>query len=84
MSRRFAVESLNSDFLLVLFVETRPVTTLTGSNKDDLVDIGREWVAAQLPSFCDFPKMERVNWIWPPPQKWTGVERRRNFRTPAQ
>lgn len=81
MSRKFDIHELRSGFLLVIFVDARPITTLTGTVKDELVDIGHEWVRA-----VSIGKKRNAWQVWRKRLirqgvQWDGVERRRMPRT---
>ena len=81
MTRKFDIHELRSGFLLVVFVDARPITTLTGIVKDELVDIGHAWVRAVS------AEQKRNEWhVWRKRLirrgvQWDGVERRHISRT---
>lgn len=75
--RTFAVHHLQRDFVLVLFVDSHPFGTLSGSRSDDLSAVGREWIKPLAPSerltFCEDRRLLAAN----KPGSRNGIERRR-------
>ena len=77
MSRQFEIHEVRAEFVLVLFVNRRPVTTLTGPIKEDLMIIGSAWSNAQFQLANRHHARLSGNQHHHPYVKWDGVERRK-------
>lgn len=80
MTRKFEIHELRSEFIIMLFVDRRPVTTLTGRSKEDLMAVGHSWVDAELQFPCHLDAALRENKQHCLAVKWNGVERRKTLR----
>jgi hypothetical protein len=78
MTRTYDIHTLRIGFVMVLFVDAHPITTLKGIDMDALTTIGRAWVdaAAQSPNQLGRHRHTAVRDYDQP--KWDGIERRVN------
>ena len=80
MNRRFEIYQLRVDFLLVLFIENKPATTLSAPVREDLAALGHAWVHAGLRSSTGAHSIMSGPFIHCQPAKWDGIERRKSRR----
>lgn len=80
MVRTFEIYELKCDFVVVLFQDLRPITTLTGPKRTELETIAGQWAA-----FCSNCRDRYISVTQPYPaalthMPWTGLERRKALR----
>ena len=80
MNRRFETYEVKTGFLLMLFVDNRPLTSLTGAVERELTTIGHAWVAAEFRLFRGPECAKNIYHAHHLPDGWNGIERRKACR----
>jgi hypothetical protein len=82
MTRTYDIHELRIGFVMVLFVDAHPITTLKGIDMDELTTIGRDWVDAALPAPKQLARRRRIATRHEGQRTWDGIERRVNVLRP--
>lgn len=77
MNRQFEIHGVREEFILVLFVDKLPITTLTGPDTEDLIVVGQAWVDAQFQAANRSLAKVQANQLQHSHVQWDGFERRK-------